>query len=63
LTANGMSLHCEESTLIVIQQQSLLSELLEQSLDLCVLELDDLLLPLIDHGAEGSEQDMPGLEQ
>jgi hypothetical protein len=38
-------------------------ELLQQGFDLCVLELNDLLLPFIDHGAEGSEQDVPWLEQ
>jgi hypothetical protein len=39
------------------------SELLQQSLDLCVLELNDLLLPLIHHAAEGGQQDVPGLGQ
>ena len=36
---------------------------LQQCFDLCVLECDDLLLTLIDHATEGSEQDVPGLEQ
>ena len=63
LAANVMSLHGEQSTLIVIQQQSLLSELLEQCFDLCVLEFDDLLLSLVHHAAECSKQDVPGLEQ
>ena len=39
LSANGVSLHCESPTLVVIEQQSLLSELLQQSRDLSVLEL------------------------
>ena len=63
LASNGVSLHSEQSTLVVIEQQSLLSELFEQGLDLCVLELNDLLLPLIDHAAEGGQQDVPGLGQ
>jgi hypothetical protein len=58
-----MSLHGEQSTLIIVEQQSLLSELLQQSLDLCVLELDGLLLALIDHATECSEQNVPWLEQ
>ena len=62
LAVYGMSLHGEQSTLIVIEQQSLLSELLQQCFYLCVLELDDLLLPLIDHATEGSEQNVPWLE-
>lgn len=45
-----------------MQQQSLAAELLKQNLDLCVLELDDLLLPLIDEAAECSEQDVLWLE-
>ncbi len=63
LATNGVGLHGEQPALVVIEEQSLLTELLEQSLDLCVLELNDLLLPLVDHAAEGGEQDVPGLEQ
>ncbi|GEM_PF-1747436 len=63
LTANGVSLDGQESTLIVVEQQTLLSQLLEQSFDLCVLELDDLLLLLIGEAAECSEQNVPWLEQ
>jgi hypothetical protein len=40
-----------------------LSQLLQQCFDLCILELDDLLLPLIDHAAECREQNVPWLEQ
>ena len=42
----------EEAHEIVVEQETLPSELLQQSLDLCVLELNDLLLPLIDHAAD-----------
>ena len=63
LASNGVSLHSEQSTLVVIEQQSLLSELLQQSLDLSVLEFDDLLLTLIDHATECSEQHVPWREQ
>ncbi len=44
LAADGISLHREESTLVIVEQQSLLSELLEQRFDLSILELNDLLL-------------------
>jgi hypothetical protein len=63
LAVYGMSLHGEQSTLIVIEQQSLLSELLQQCFDLSVLEFDDLLLTLIHHATECSKQDVPWLEQ
>jgi hypothetical protein len=62
-SANSVSLYGEQSTLIVIEQQSLLSELLQQCFDLRILEFDDLLLPLIDHATECSEQNVPWLEQ
>ena len=63
LATNGLSFHRQEPTLIVIQQQSLLFQLPEKGFDLCVLELDDLLLPLIDEPAECSEQNVLWLEQ
>jgi hypothetical protein len=50
-------------SLAVIQQETLLSRLLQQGFDLRILELDDLLLSLIDHAAECREQNVPGLEQ
>ena len=49
--------------MVVVQQQSLPSELLQQGCDLSILKFDDLLLPLIDHATECSEQNVPGLEQ
>ena len=48
---------------MIFEQSSLLSHLVEQSFDLGVLELDDLLLPLVDHATEHGEQDVPGREQ
>ena len=60
---DGMSLYGKQSTLVIVKQQSLLSELLQQGLDLSVLELNDLLLPLVHKAAEGRQQDVPGLEQ
>ena len=61
--ADGMSLHGEQATLVVVEQQSLFSELFEQGLDLSVLELDDLLLTLVHKAAEGGQHDVPWLEQ
>ncbi len=52
----------EQSTLVIVEQQSLLSELFQQCFDLSVLELDDLLLTLVHEAAEGSQQDVPWLE-
>ena len=46
----------------IVEQQSLLSDLLEQGFDLCVLEFDDLLLTLVHKAAEGRQQDVPWLE-
>ena len=63
LAADGVSLHCEEPSLVVIEQQSLSSELLQNRLDLSILELDDLLLPGVEQATEYGEQDVPGREQ
>ena len=60
--ADGVILHSKHSTLVVVEQQSLFSELFEQGFDLCVLEFDDLLLPLVHEAAESSQQDVPWLE-
>ena len=62
LATDGMSLYGKQATLVVVEQQSLFSELFEQGLDLGVLELNDLLLPLVHKTAEGGQQDVPGLE-
>ena len=62
LAANRVGLHRKQPTLIVIQQKSLLAELLQERLDLSVLELD-LSLSLVHHAAKRSDQDVPELEQ
>lgn len=59
---DGMSLNGKYSTLIVINQQSLFSELLQQGFDQYVLELNDLLLRLVHQTAEDSQQEVPWLE-
>ena len=48
LATNGVSFHSEQPTLVVVEQQALPAELLQQGFDLSVLELDDLLLPVVD---------------
>ena len=53
---DGMSLYGKQSTLVVVEQQSLRSELFEQGFDLCVLKLNDLLLPLVHKARECGEQ-------
>lgn len=57
-----MSFYSKQATLVIIQDQSLLSELFELGFDLSVLELDDLLLTLVHQAAEGIQQDMPWLK-
>ena len=63
LATDGMSLHGKQPTLVIVDQQSLFSELFEQGLDLGVLEFDGLLLSLVHNAAEGSQHDVPWLEQ
>jgi hypothetical protein len=57
-----MAFHSQYSTLIISQQQTLLTELFQQRLDLVVLELDDLLLAFIGPANEGGKQNVVGLE-
>jgi hypothetical protein len=42
-----MSLYGKQATLVVVEQKSLFSGLFEQSVNLGVLELNDLLLTLV----------------
>ena len=44
-------------------QQAFPGELVQQSLDLHVLKLEDLLLPVVDQATEHGQQDVPGREQ
>jgi len=60
--ADGMGLECRQSTLVIFEQQSLLSELPEQFFDLSVLELKELLLTLVREGAESGQQAVQWLE-
>lgn len=62
LQADGMRLHSEQSTLVMVKQESLFSELLHQGFDLCVLELNDLLLTLVHEAAETGQHDVAWLE-
>ena len=62
LPAEGMAFHCQNATLIIAQQQSLLPEFFQQRFDLVVLELDDLLLAFIGPANEGGKQNVVGLE-
>jgi hypothetical protein len=51
------------SSLVIVEEQSLATGLLQQGCDLGVLKLDDLLLTLVEDAADGHKQDMPGPEQ
>ena len=62
LPTNGMSLHGKYSTLVVVEPQSVFSELLQQGINLSVLEFADLLLPLVHHAADSGQQDVPWLD-
>ncbi len=57
-----MSLNGKQATLVVVEQQSLFSELFEQGFDLCVLEFDDLLPALVRDAAETGQQEVPWLQ-
>ena len=63
LATNGLSFHSQQSTLVIVEEQSLATELLQQSIDLSILELDDLLLTLVEEAADGHKQNVPGPEQ
>jgi hypothetical protein len=60
--AEGVAFHSQHLTLIISQQQTLLTESLLQRFDLVVLELDDLLLAFIGPANEGGKQNVAGLE-
>ncbi|MGZ0173522.1 MAG: hypothetical protein ACKVHE_28715 [Planctomycetales bacterium] len=62
LPAESMAFHCQNATLIIAQQQSLLPEFFQQRFDLVVLELDDLLLAFVGPANEGGKQNVVGLE-
>ncbi|MEO1994361.1 MAG: hypothetical protein ABGZ17_03710 [Planctomycetaceae bacterium] len=49
--------------MIVVEQQSLATELLQQGFDLSILELDELPLTLVDQATDGGEQDVSRPEQ
>ena len=57
-----MSLHGKYSTLVVVEPQSVFSELLQQGINLSVLEFDDLLLTLVHPAADSGQQDVPWLD-
>ena len=63
LASDGVSLYGKQATLVVVEQQAFLSEMLQQGLDLSILEFDDLLLAIIGHATEGREKNVPWLEQ
>ena len=63
LATNGLSFHSQQSSLVIVEEQSLATGLLQQGCDLGVLKLDDLLLTLVEDAADGHKQDMPGPEQ
>ena len=62
LATDGMSLYGKQSTLVIVEQQSLFSELLQKGVNLSVLELNDLLLTLVHKDAKGGQHDVPRLE-
>ena len=62
LPTNGISLHGKYSTLVVVEPQSVFSELLQQGINLSVLEFDDLLLTLVHPAADSGQQDVPWLD-
>ena len=63
LAAAGLSFHRQQLSLVIVEEQSLATGLLQQGCDPSVLKLDDLLPAVGDEAAERGEQDAPGLEQ
>ena len=63
LATNGLSFHSQQSSLVIVEEQSLATGLLQQGCDLGVLKLDDLLLTQVEEAADGHKQDVPGPEQ
>ena len=58
----SLSFDGQESPLVVGQDYAPLPLLFEERLDLGVLELDDLLLPLVDPSGHRDKQQLPGLK-
>jgi hypothetical protein len=63
LATNVLFFHSQQPSRVIVVEQSLATELLQQSIDLSILELDDLLLTLVEETADGRQQDVPGPEQ
>ena len=53
LATNGLSFHSQQSSLVIVEEQSLATGLLQQGCDPSVLKLDDLLLTLVEDAADG----------
>lgn len=62
LAADRLAFDGQDATLIVGQQNSLLSKLLQQGLDLSVLELDDLGLSFVHPTTEHDKEEQPRAE-
>jgi hypothetical protein len=58
-----MGFHSQQATLIIGKQQSLLSQLLQQGVDMGVLKLDNLMLPFVGPATDSGEQNVPRLEE
>ncbi len=56
LAAQSLAFNGQNPQLVVCQQDAFLAQLFEQGLDLIVLELDDLLLPVVIPTGEDGEQ-------
>ena len=62
LPAQDSPLHGQPATLIIVEQDSFLPELLLQHVDLRPLKVNDLLLLLVDPAGENHQQKLPGME-
>ena len=63
LSSKHLALGSQQTPLIVGQQDSLVTQFLEKSIDLGILKLDNLLLLFVDPTTKGNEHEVPRLEQ
>ena len=63
LAAAGLSFHRQQLSLVIVEEQSLATGLLQQGCDPDVLKLDDLLLIQVGESADGHNQNVSGPEQ
>ena len=62
LPAQDFALHRQAASLVIVEDDPLLAQLLLEHVDFRPLEVDDLLLLLVDPAREDHQQKLPGVE-